>query len=522
VGYTLKQFFEEAQVPNIPEWFGEVVLRHRKIKDFKPRWEQILDLNMMFAYPNLRSALFSEQATGKTLPAQAFAIYQAAIGNKAVCLMPRTLLIQFETNLFFTFEGVHKHLRCETYYGLKKQRDAICARWSQYGAPQIALTTYGMFMREFMLFRHFEYNCLIADEAKYLANEDSQTYQAMKEFVGLEGERYFLAMNGTPAGNTLVDLYGNIKFLTPKVYKSRQEFDNLHVIYKKILVRTKNKGEKTKLRKREVQIVEDYDNLDSLQENLYLQARRTEKSSLNLPPLEEIPVPFNLSQTHMEAYDQFVAERLMEFDDGSILDGTSSSALRVLAFQSIIRPELLGLSEESVLMELIDDLIEGAGGKVFLMAHFQKSVEAFRDRFAKYQPAVIYGKTRNPEKEKQRFLQMDSCKLLIVNYEAGGVGIDGLQDVCCTGICGEPTTVPKAYDQARDRIHRSGQVNPVHMYFPKARGTVFVKAMNALRKKKGWIDRVVTVGEMRNELKGFDPEDEDENVSDEMLDSVVF
>jgi SNF2 family DNA or RNA helicase len=522
VGYTLKQFFEEAQIPNIPEWFGEVVLRHRKIKDFKPRWEQILDLNMMFAYPNLRSALFSEQATGKTLPAQAFAIYQAATGNGAVCLMPRTLLVQFETNLFFTFEGIHKHIRAEIYYGNKKQRDEICGRWAQYGRPDIALTTYGMFMKEFMLFRHFEYQCLIADEAKYLGNEDSQTYQAMKEFVGLEGERYFLAMNGTPAGNTLCDLYGNIKFLTPRVYQNRQEFDNLHVIYKKIRVRQKNHGESVRLRRKEIEIVEDYDNLDKLTENLYLQARRTEKSSLNLPPLEEIPVPFDLSQSHMEAYDQFVSERLIEFDDGSILDGTSSSALRVNAFQAVARPDILGLSEPSMLLELIQELIDGAGGKVFLMAHYQKTVELFKAHFHELNPAVIYGKTRHPEKEKQKFLTESSCKLLIINFEAGGVGIDGLQDVCCTGIVGEPTTVPKAYDQARDRLHRSGQVNPVHIYFPKARGTVYVKAMNQLRKKKGWIDRVVTVGELRNELKGFDPEDDDEIVSDELLDEVVF
>ena len=512
MSYTLKQFFQEAQIGGIPDWFGDIVLRHRKIKDFKPRFEQIQDLNMMFVYSNLRSGLFNEQGTGKTLPGQAFAIYHAAKGNRCVCLMPRSLLVQFETNLYFTFQGIEKHIRSEIYHGDKEKRDATVGRWAQFGAPEIALTNYHVFAKEFMLFRHFDYNAMLADESKVLSNPDAAQYMAIQEFLGDEGARYFVPMNGTPAGNTLADLYGNIKMLTPWVYKDRQDFDNKHIIYKRIRVRINNNGNANGLRRRNVNVIEDYDNLDELTENLYLQSRRTEKTSLNLPPLEEIPVPFELSPAHQEAYDQFINERMMEFDDGSILDGTSSAGLRTAAFQSIVRPDILGVNEVSMLFELIETLIEGAGGKVFIMAHYQKTVEALRDYFKALNPAVIYGKTRNIDREKQKFINEPTCKVLIVNFESGGVGLDGLQDVCCTGIVAEPTTVPKQYDQARDRLHRGGQVNPVHMYFPKARGTVFVKAMNDLRKKKNWINSVVTVGQMRDELRGFDDGDEDEVV----------
>ena len=146
--------------------------------------------------------------------------------------------------------------------------------------------------------------------------------------------------------------------------------------------------------------------------------------------------------------------------------------------------------------------------KVFIMAHFQKTIDLLAERFKKYKPAVIYGKTRNPAREKEKFLYDEDCRLLIVNYESGGVGLDGLQDVCYTGICAEPTTVPRAYDQARDRLHRGGQTNPVQIYLPKPRGTLYVKAINDLRHKKDWIDTVVSCKQFKDELLGADDEED--------------
>ena len=514
--YTLKPFFQEAQVPVVPDWFGEIILRHRKIADFKPRWEQVEGLNMGFAYPNLRCALFDEQGTGKTLPAQAFAIWQGATGNKIVCLMPRTLLRQFEGNLYFTYEGIHKHLRCEIYHGLPKERDAQVARWSSFGAPDIVVTTPGVFMKEFELFRLFKYQSLLMDEAKYLANPDSKICTAVDIFMGVEGEKYAMVLNGTPAKNTLEDLYGNIKFLTPKIYHGPRHFQNKHIEYKKIAIKVRGmKSTRSDNKMRNIDVIEDYKNLDELVDNLYKQARRVEKSSLNLPPLTEDTVPFDLSEAHKAAYEEFVQQRLLEFNDGSILDGTTSAGLRLAAFQSIMRPEILGVNEESLLLELIEELMLDAGiekggmnpTKVFLMAHYQKTIELLAERFKRFEPAIIYGKTSNPTRQKERFMYDNDCRLLIINYQSIA-GLDGIQDVSYTGICAEPTSVPGDYDQARDRLHRGGQINPVQIYLPKPRGTLYVKAIHDLQVKKGWIDRVVSVRDFKEELLGMHDEEE--------------
>lgn len=497
--YTLKKYMEEARVELIPDWFSEIeMLDPDPIEDrpFKIRWHQVTGLNLAMVWD--RAALFDEQGTGKSIQAQAWVIWNAAVGNKCVCLMPPILLGQFVSNLKKTFKGVDNRLKVVVYKGLKAKRCKMVDDFRVNGFPDIVLMSYQLFMKEGWMFKD-HYEALLADEAK-LGNEETATNKEILNFMGEPGQKNALILTGTPAGNDLRDLYGFIQFLTPDTYRSRLHFNTLHVDMQNIPTRIM-KGSEIAIR--EVAVVKNFRNLELLNQNLYKRARRVEKKDvLELKEKNIIPFSLDLSEPHMKAYRKFVTEMLLEFDDGSILNGVSSAAMRNNCMQAVVHPDLLGVKERSEIFEAIDYLLESIlpTGKVLIFAHYRKTVEAIVEQYKQYNPAVIYGGS-NTEKNRVKFLEDPTCRMAVANYRAGGIGLN-FQSVCSNIIAAEPTTVPGDFDQATDRIHRSGQVNICNIYVLLPKGTAFVKSVRDMMKKRMVIGEVVSVDKFRQEMLG--------------------
>lgn len=499
--YTLSDYYTEAGVSEYPEFFKSIELTHPSVEDFRPRWSQITGLNKCFYYPNLRFALYDEQGTGKTLVSQAAAIWHAAEGNRCLCVMPPVLLKQYLESFYETFKGIEEHVSFAIYHGTPKKRDKLLGEW-QTNPPDIVLTTYGLFRKEFAAFQN-RYQSLIMDEARILGNVENKAYSATSAFLGEPGKKYFMAMNGTPAFTHLEDLYGYIDMVTPGLYPNKLNFDLSHINYKRIPVRTGNPKHPI----RETKIIDSYKNLEKLTKNLYKQARRVVKSDvMDIPEKQFIPFPFDLNRNHASRYKKFVEEQVLMLNDGTMVDGRSSAQMRSKAIQGVIDPSIFGLNSDSALLDAIEELVQEAGiyepgNKVFVMGHHKILIRKLAERFEKYNPAVIYGETRDAGKEADKFKHDDSCRMAIVNYQSGGVGLN-FQDVAHTGIAAEPTSSPGAMHQAVDRMHRSGQKNKVNVYMMLPRGTVFRKAFSSLQKNQAWVDQAVSPGDLKSELLG--------------------
>lgn len=505
MNYTLEDFYIEANISDYPEFSKDVILRHPvKHTPIQPYWYQITGLNLTMSFDNLRAALYDDMGSGKTLVSQAFAAWHAGSGNKVVVLMPRVLFKQYKNSFDSGLNGIANHLNMEIYHCGKVQRTKKIKKWSEDGCPDLVLTTYETFRAEWVAFQALGFEVLIMDEAKFLSNPESKVSTAVDAFMGEMGSKAALVMNGTPSKNNLTNLYGNIKFITPWVYRSRVQFNIKHVNFIDIPIKYKDNHGREKIR--DVKIVDSFRNLEELYCNLYLQARRVEKAEAlpDLPKKEIIDFQLELSPKHYKLYKQLVDEKLIIFEDNTLIDATHASAARNMCRQAVIHTDLLQLNEESAIFEAIDSLfesIEVQENKVFLFAHYQKTVEKIVERYKKLNPAVIYGKTRNPEREKDRFLTDPDCRILVANYQAGGVGLD-LQDVCHHGIAVEPTTVPGEFEQTVDRLHRGGQEFVVKIYCLIPDGTIFVKHSKDRKDKKLQIDSVVSRDSLRAELLG--------------------
>lgn len=353
-----------------------------------------------------------------------------------------------------------------------------------------------------------------------LRDPNSKTCLAIRKFMGpTVGDKAALVMNGTPANNNLTDLFGYIDFITPGVYTNRMHFDKRHVVYQDINVsfRSSKTGE---IGSRKQTMIHSFKNTDSLMRNLYKQARRVEKHEvMDLKVLDIIEREVELSAEHLKVYKQLVEEKLLMFEDGSMLDITTSTAVRHTCMRAVAHTASLQLEAPSRLYDMVDQIMDQLGmnvNKIALGCHYKETVRYLAQRYAKYEPALVYGDS-NGDKEKDRFISDPKCRVIIMNYQSGGAGIDGLQGVCHTAVAVEPTTVPGQLEQWMSRFHRSGQENVVSIYMLLVLGTVYMKTIHERKKKQYSNESVVSKRSLEAELFG----EEGNNLSEEEVDNLL-
>lgn len=409
-----------------------------------------------------RYGLFDETGVGKTLPCQLFLLLNCCLGGKSMAVMPPNLIDQFAESYSETFIGLENHFSIERMPRGPQIREARIEAWNKTGWPDFLLLSYQMFLKTWQVIRNKGYGAVAADEAHALKSPSSKVHKAFQHFIGTEGKTHTLLMTGTPGHNTLVDYYGLIKIINPKAYTNKRAFERAHVEQIKVNGFWKTIG---------------YQNRKLLSQNLYARGRRVRKEQvydMEYPSVSEVPV--RLNRNHMSLYRKLVKERVLELGD-EIIDATNPSSLRQKSLQIVTNPHLF--SEQTITNEVhntLDELLDGINlrsEKVVVVANFQDTVDALAKRYAKYKPALAYGKS-NTEKARKQFLHDKDCRMLILHPKSGGAGLN-LQSVARYVIFAEPCSVPGDFKQAMDRVHRPGQDKHVTVYIIKAVGTIAPK-----------------------------------------------
>lgn len=504
---TLQHYFVQAGVRDELEFAKSIVMN----PEMPPMKHQISGLNQTLAYD--RFALYDEPGCGKTMIAQAAALYMAGYGNKVVVVMPPVLLEQFEEELDATFYGWRDYFTMHRLIEGPDKRAELFAKWREHGWPDIMCMSYQQFAKlprsrkrknktdEAMnydgqrvepgewyklppnpddyisgVLKKAGYNYLIGDEAHALKNASSNQHKAVQYLIGKGTDGGLLLMTGTPIPNELIDAYGMIELTSPGSYASKKSFERLHCLYT-----TTGDGWS--------QLI-GYQNQDTISVNLYKRARRVTKDQvLDLKEPQVIEVPVNLEESHYKLYKKLIKERFLEMGE-EVITALNQQALRQKSLQIITTPEhFTDKKMPNAIIATVDELLDSIGmrtEKVVVFANFQRSVEALRDHFIKegLNPAVIYGGKGDNEANKRKFLKDDSCRVLVANPRSGGYGLN-LQKVCRWVIFAEPTSVPGDFTQASERVYRKGQDKVVTMYILKALGTISPKLTKNMVSKAG-------------------------------------
>lgn len=462
----------------------------------KPRPDQVAVLNM--ALKDNRFGNYSEPGVGKTVVAQALALYWIFEGERCLVVMPPILLEQFQESFVDCFVGVEKFANMHLLNQEPAKRNPLMAAWKENNNwPQVMLVSYEMFLK-----LHGElkgaYKVLMCDEGQNLKNHESKTFAAVEELLGRWDDTILHIMTGTPAHRDLQDTYALIKLTNPGAYGGLREFQNRHCVYQRINLKTPKviigRNGKKKSIKHFTKLV-GFRNIGEINKALYKNGVRITKdkvSQLEAPVISIVPV--SLSKGHKALYDKLSKERVLEIDD-RLISALEDQALRQKLLQIVTFPELFidhGVKIENNILEGVDEILDGIdtlSTKVILFANYKQSVKYLAQRYEKYNPAILNGDVTDKAAQKKKFLEDPTCRMLVANPESAGVGLN-LQGVCHNVIFVEPTAIPGDFKQAMDRVFRTGQFKRVNVWIMKALQTISPKAIESMLAREGAIQAV--------------------------------
>ena len=479
---TLRDLMQGLGISDAPMWADQVAL------GYAPFPSQFKTMQEMFHHE--RFADFSDAGTGKTFPMQMAATVYAFYGNKVLVIMPPTLCDQFDETFEEFFVGLKSHLHIHLLDESPAKRDQLMEQWWKEGWPDILMMSYQMFKKYADQRREFKrkvkvegrprpvverkpnpypnwlkkagYNVIICDEAHALKNPGSDTHEKVWEYVtDTQGQYILYLATGSPSGNTPECTYGLIRLKTPEAYHSKRHFDRNHVIL----------SDETKFRQ-----VLGFKNLELLHKNLYKNAVRvSSEENRDWPEPRIVEVKVKLDPAHQKLYRQVIKERMLEIPDGRI-DATNDSKMRQLAKQLISVPELYmeKKSPINMLRKQMDVVIEGinpAEKKIIIFAYYKATVAALAKHYAHLNPAVVNGASSDKTAQRKKFLNDPECRVIVVNWQSGGVGLN-LQSVAHYILFAEIPTVPKDAWQAIARADRTGQTCQVIAYFFRVMKTI--------------------------------------------------
>lgn len=476
MNYTLAQYYSDSGIKLDMDFAKQVSMK------FEPDPHQKTGLNR--AIVETKFGLYDECDTGKTCVMQAFSMFYAKLGHPVVGVMLPVLIPQFRESLYETFIGSEDHINVQMYNVPPKKREKMRQQWKDEGLPDILLLSYQMFAKEFRYLKEAGFKVYFADEADMMCNPETLANKAMKE-VTADADTPCLPVTGTPNRKELLDCYGLISLTNTAAYQSKGHFERLHVEY------FKDPNSKQK-------VILEYNNKDLLHRNLYAKARRVTKESIGRQEKPRVQiVPVELSPAHLSLYRKLLKERILEVD-GEIIDGVTAQALRTIATRLVTTPENYIDSDKKIanhMVDAIDAIFMGADveeqNKIILFAHYQSTVESLAKRYAHLNPSIMYGKNSSRHgKEKSKFIEDETCRILIANTISAGVGVDGFQKVCSKEIFVEPQATPRNFTQAVERVNRRGQTKTCNISILSAQKTLYPARIDKMLERNAQIKEV--------------------------------
>lgn len=431
-----------------------------------------------------RSALYYEPGLGKTPTSTHCALYKRINGTDMIMvLMPPLLISQWARWLGRVTYKDGRPLKVVCYRGSPKHRASL-----SFDADFV-LMGIQIFKKDF---DHIERMVegkqvhVVLDEAQCIKDVSTDNYKIYRDFVDTRSHQL---LTGTPL-NCPDDAYAYIKLVAPTIYRNLNHFNQIHVAEKDFFGNSK-----------------EYANLDLLRDNLVVNADRKTKEDvlLTLPPCVIQPIEYDLDPKHLALYRRIAAEQLMKLPDGDKIDLTQATALYHAMGQLIMQWSYFA-QDDSLKAEgykLVEETLDELGSaKLVVFANYIRTNQELMKRFNC--PGVWGGVTaREKERAIDKFINDDKCRLIVLNPVSGGVGVDGLQQVCSDALYVEPPIAVSHWTQSLSRVHRDGQTKTVIVRMGQAIGTVQQYLVKNLSAKEALVNPIQgSRAELQNALFG--------------------
>lgn len=281
-----------------------------------------------------------------------------------------------------------------------------------------------------------EFDCVIIDEAQKLANNTSNRYKVIYDYLTKANLPYIFLTTGTPLTNTPMNLYNILKLIKADItsdyefYVKRYcdgktmykpgEFKKWSAIADRNGLSGSPKFEYINDHAQKMTIPQGATNLEELRERIkHLYIRRL---SSDIPGMVNKMIDtryYDLTPTQKKEYDRLWEEYTKAQEENG--DNTNEE-YRQLVEGMLVRQYLANEMIENT-KKLANDYLED-GEKVIIVCNFASEIDAFKKYYGK--KCVTYdGKMTAKQKDKaeSEFMNNPKIKVFIGQIEAAGVGL---------------------------------------------------------------------------------------------------
>ena len=447
----------------------------------KLRNYQVSGYNWMMSLKenNFNGVLADDMGLGKTL--QVIAVLQNAKNNKektSIVVCPSSLYLNWQKEI----EKFSSNLTSLTIYGNARKRNELIKQISNY---DVIITSYDILKRDIEKYLKYEFNYIVADEAQYIKNNNTQNAKAIK----LLKSKNKLALTGTPMENSLSELWSIFDFIMPGYLFSYAKF--------------KEKFEKPIMLDGNNHKSEILNNMISP----FLLRRIKSEVLKDLPTKNETIIYNVMNNEQQKVYDSYLLEAKKEIREELANLGVAKSQMKILSIITRLRqicchPKLFinnydGKSAKlEQCIELIKDMIE-SNHKILLFSGFTSMFEIIekelKDNSIKF--FKLDGKTKTDVRMElvDKFNSDTDTKVFLVSLKAGGVGLNLIgADVV---MHFDPWWNLSLENQATDRTYRIGQKKNVQVFKYITENSIEEKIQKMQINKKNIVDLIIKDGE---------------------------
>lgn len=351
----------------------------------------------------------------------------------------------------------------------------------------IVITSYELLKRDIEEYKehNYEFKYIIADEAQYIKNNNTQNAKAIKS---INAETRF-ALTGTPIENSLAELWSIFDFIMPGYLFGYRKYKEL---YETPIIKDNDEQAMQKLKK----LIEPF------------VLRRIKGEVLKELPDKIVTVlKSQMSEEQQKIYLSYLARAKENAIQEIKENGIEKSQIKILALITRLRqicchPSLFidnykGESGKlNQCIEIIKDAIQ-SGHKILLFSGYTSMFEIIEKELNK--EGIDYLKLTGQTKVSERINLVDEFnnnpdkKLFLISLKAGGTGLNltGADMV----IHYDPWWNLSAENQATDRTYRIGQKRNVQVYKLITKNSIEEKIYELQKRKETLIDNMLSTNQ---------------------------
>lgn len=312
-----------------------------------------------------------------------------------------------------------------------------------------------------------KFKSLICDESQALKNPKTISSKVLKKISRKVDYIFFLT--GTPIMNRPEEIINPLSIL--------RQFDSMFPSWKDFVYRYCG-AVQTRFGMDISGATNTLELNQKLRKTCYFRVEKREALP-ELPEREETIL--EVKTDNMKEYKQ-AEENLVFYIQENFGQLAANSAL--VAEQLVMISTLSQLATKGkmyALYEWIDNFLESSTEKLVVFGIHKEFLNLLSE---KYKCDLITGDvdTKRRQKIVDEF-QVNSKRLLFLNILTGGVGIDGLQNICSNVLIYELPWRPTDIEQAVSRLERDGQKNNTNIYFMLGIDTIDIKRWKLLLDK---------------------------------------